>query len=111
MKTQYFTNITSLTTDHYLDYEVISKTHRKLSQTMINVQQDLINDTQNNLLTTLLIWTFLIIGIAFLYGIPIMKHFVDEINEVKNILSILPISIAKELPLATKYFTKILKSN
>jgi hypothetical protein len=33
--------------------------------------------------------------IGFVYGVPIMKKFVDEINKIKNILSILPISIAR----------------
>lgn len=49
--------------------------------------------------------------VSFLYGVPIMKRFIDEINEIKNILSILPISVARELPLAPRYFNKILKAN
>lgn len=49
--------------------------------------------------------------ISFLYGAPVLKHFITEINEIKNILSILPISLAKELPLAPHYFNKIMKAS
>jgi hypothetical protein len=59
-------------------------------------------------LTALIVWILVINIVGFAYGVPIMKKFVDEINEVKNILSILPISLARELPMATPYFNKII---
>jgi len=43
-------------------------------------QSNKITDTLNQLLTCLLVWILVMAVIAFLYGIPIMKRFIDEIN-------------------------------
>lgn len=90
---------------------MLSKTHRMLTEDLLIAQSNFINTTLSNLLTTLLIWALIMSIVSFLYGVPIMKRFIDEINEIKNILSILPISVARELPLAPSYFNKILEAN
>ena len=48
--------------------------------------------------------------VALLYGVPTMKNFIDELNQMKNIITILPISVAKKLTPVTQYVNKILES-
>jgi hypothetical protein len=111
MNTEFFADSSSLTYNYLVGYEVLSKTHRLLTQDLIMAQQGLVDGTMSSLLTILLVWVLIMSAVSFLYGAPVMKRFIDEINEIKNILSILPISVAKELPLAPKYFNKILRAN
>lgn len=59
----------------------------------------------------LVIWLVSGIGLVLLWGVPMTRSFLLEINEIKNIISILPISLAKQLPNARKYFRKILKQD
>lgn len=93
-----------------MGYEVLSKTHRLLTQDLLMAQQGLVGETTAGLLTVLLVWVLIMGAFSFLYGAPVMKRFIDEINEIKNILSVLPISVARQLPLAPRYFNKILNS-
>ena len=111
MNTEFFNNGSSMTYDYLVGYEVLSKTHRLLTQDLIMAQQGLIDNTMSGLLTILLAWVLIMSAFSFLYGAPVMQRFIDEINEIKNILSILPISVARELPLAPKYFNKIIDSH
>lgn len=111
MNTEFFSDASSMTYNYLVGYEVLSKTHRLLTQDLIMAQQGLIDGTMSGLLTILLVWVLIMSAFSFLYGAPVMKRFIDEINEIKNIISILPISVARELPLAPKYFNKIINSH
>ena len=51
-----------------------------LTEDLIVAQSNFINTTLSNLLTTLLIWALIMSIVSFLYGVPIMKRFIDEIN-------------------------------
>jgi len=96
IKTVYLNNsYTSLTNDYIVGTEVLSKTHRKMSDFLIQAENTYTQQTLTNLLTALIVWILAMNIIGFVYGVPIMKKFVDEINEIKNILSILPISLAR----------------
>lgn len=110
MKTAYLNQTySSLSSDYITSTEVLSKTHRKMSNFLIQAEATYTQQTLNNLLTALIVWILVMNIVGFVYGVPIMKRFVDEINEIKNILSLLPISLARELPLATPYFNKIIR--
>lgn len=80
MNTEFFTNSSSLTYNYLVGYEVLSKTHRLLTQDLIMAQQGLINNTMGSLLTILLTWVLIMSAISFIYGAPVMKRFIDEIN-------------------------------
>jgi Na+-driven multidrug efflux pump len=60
---------------------------------MLQAQQILINQTVGNQLTFLLAWTLIMGIISFIFGLPIIKLFIDEINLIKNIITIIPISL------------------
>lgn len=108
MNTRYLTLNAPLSFDYLVDYEVLSKAHRTLSLKLMQEQQALTDTVQTGLLQVMLIWMFLLIGIALLYSVPILNHFVEDINFNKNILSILPISIAKNMmPLKAYLNTKL----
>jgi hypothetical protein len=76
MRTEYLTNSSSLSYSHLVGYEVLSKTHRLLTQNLLQAQSKLINCTLSNLMTCLFIWILVMSVVATLYGIPIMKRFV-----------------------------------
>lgn len=80
MNTEFFTNASSLTYGYLVGYEVLSKTHRLLTQDLLMAQQGLLNGTMNSLLMILLIWMMVMSAVSFLYGMPVMKRFIDEIN-------------------------------
>jgi hypothetical protein len=95
LRTKNKADTNAFTIDYYIAYEVLSKTHRILSNQVLYEQKNFIKNTENSFLSTLLIWTFCIVGITLLYGVPVLKGFIDGINLNKNMLAILPISIAK----------------
>lgn len=89
--------------------EAVSKAHRLVTAFLLRAQQNLITAFSNSLLDILLIWLLCGLALILFWGVPVTRSFIQEINEIKNIISILPISLAKELPNARKYFHKILK--
>jgi hypothetical protein len=91
------------------EYETLSKSHRLITSFLIEAQTTFTNNFSSNILQILLIWLLCGFILILLWGIPMARSFVMEINEIKNIIAILPISLAKELPNARKYFYKILK--
>ena len=89
--------------------EAISKAHRLVAAFLLQAQQGVISSFSSSLLEGLLIWLLCGLALVLFWGIPVTRSFIQEINEIKNIISVLPISLAKELPNARKYFHRILK--
>ncbi len=77
----------------------------------MKAQKDFTYAFEKYLIEIMLIWLFCGIGIIIFWGIPVVRKFIMEINEIKNIISVLPISLAKELPNARKYLHKIIKED
>jgi hypothetical protein len=48
------------------------------------------------------------IGVSLIYGLFIINSFIKEVNENKNMIMLLPVSIAKTLPDVKKYINMIL---
>jgi hypothetical protein len=49
-------------------------------------------------------------GIIF-WGLPIANIFLSEINKLKDILAIIPVSLIRRLPSAASYMSRMLKEN
>ena len=110
VKTEFLSNASSLSYDYLVGHDVLSKTHRTMTEFLIEAESQYTAGVVGSLVSALIVWIVAISLVILLYGVPIMKRFVDEINEIKNILSILPISVARVLPLATPYFNKIIRA-
>jgi hypothetical protein len=80
IKTEFLTDATSLTYDYILSNDVLSQTHRTMTNFLITAENNYTNNVVSNLLTALIVWILMMILVGFLYGVPIMKRFVDEIN-------------------------------
>lgn len=91
------------------EYETLSKTHRLVTSFLAQAQQALSDGFSRMMVELMVIWVVSGVGLVLLWGVPMTRSFLGEINEIKNIISILPISLAKQLPNARKYFRKILK--
>lgn len=46
---------------------------------------------------------------TLIYGLYVLNDFIKEVNQNKNMLALLPISIAKTLPDVKRYINSILK--
>jgi hypothetical protein len=93
------------------EYETLSKTHRKVTSFLAQAQQARSDSFSRTMVEVLVIWAVSGVALVLLWGMPMTRSFLQEINEIKNIISILPISLAKQLPNARKYFRKILKQD
>jgi hypothetical protein len=93
------------------EYETLSKAHRLVTGFLIRAQGTLADSFSGAMLQVLLVWLLCGLALIFLWGIPVTRSFLLEINEIKNIISILPVSLARELPNARRYFHKILKQD
>ena len=98
------------TNDYYVAFSVISATHKYLTMLILSLQQKQITTFEKNLLNYLIIWIFVIIGVSLIYGLFIINSFIKEVNENKNMIMLLPVSIAKTLPDVKKYINMILAS-
>jgi len=49
------------------------------------------------------LWISLVCLVSSLYGWFVIKKYIDEVNQIKHILNILPVSVVKTLPHASKY--------
>jgi hypothetical protein len=49
-------------------------------------------------------------GVSLIYGLFVLNNFIKEVNENKNMLMLLPVSIAKNLTEVKKYINSILRN-
>jgi len=90
---------------------VLSKAHRKTSESMIVTQNTIISGVKKQLVVTMTLWIAIVLLVSGLYGWFIIKHYVDDINEIKQVLGILPVSVVRTLPSASRYIKSILQEN
>ena len=76
---------------------------------VLEEQKKLVTQFETNLLNYLVIWIFVLIGVTLIYGLYVLNGFIKEVNQNKNMLTLLPISIAKTLPDVKRYINSILK--
>jgi hypothetical protein len=87
----------------------LSKAQRLLSSILLLAESDLIKKEQQQLLLALLLWmAAAAVGALVIWGYT-MRQFLKEINEIKLILGILPLSLVKRIPLALKYIMDLLE--
>ena len=82
--------------EHYIyDYEILSVTHRLISRFMLRAQEISVDVAIKDNSTNLLVWTLIMGIVSFIFGLPIIYLFIEEINLIKNIITIIPISLVK----------------
>lgn len=110
MKTESLKDSSSLTDAYMLDYEVVSQAHRKLSENLLVAQTEKENEVRRNLVVALIVWIIIILVMGAVFIALAMKDFVQKLSKTKNILTVLPISVARNLPKLTQYCSSIMKS-
>lgn len=61
-----------------------------------------------NLLNYFFIFVFGMIGLFVLYGLPLINVYMAQINDTKKVLTLLPLSIAKQSEDVQSYFQEII---
>ena len=89
----------------------MSKTHRLLSNYLIVALNNYIDQQNIALLNILILWSALLISLAIFFVLGFMRKVISKINKSTKIISILPISVAKELPNMVNLINVIIKSN
>lgn len=77
---------------------------------VLEEQKKLVAGFEKSLLSYLVIWIFVMMGVSLIYGMFVLNSFIKEVNENKNMLMLLPVSIAKSLTDVKKYINSILRS-
>jgi hypothetical protein len=98
------------TNDYYVAFSVISAAHKYLSMLILEEQKKLVVEFEASLLNYLVIWILVMFGVSLIYGLFVLNNFIKEVNENKNMLMLLPVSIAKNLTEVKKYINAILRN-
>jgi hypothetical protein len=98
----------SLPSTHF-KFATLSEAQRLLSSILLLAENDLIEQNQQQLLWALLLWMAVVAaGAVVVWGYNV-RQFLEELNDIKSILGILPISLVRRIPLALKYIIEILE--
>ena len=74
---------------------VLSDVQRKLSRILLQAEDDVIAYVQGQFLMALLVWIGIVFVIGgFIWGYQV-KLFIEELNEIKGILGVLPIGLVR----------------
>ena len=92
-------------------YFIMSKTHRLLSNYLIVALNNYIDQQNIVLLNIVILWSTVLISLAIFFVLGFMRKFISKINKSTKVISILPISVAKELPNMVNLINVIIKSN
>lgn len=98
------------TNDYYVAFSIVSAAHKYLTMLVLEEQKKLVAGFEKSLLSYLVIWIFVMMGISLIYGMFVLNSFIKEVNENKNMLMLLPVSIAKSLTDVKKHINSILRS-
>jgi hypothetical protein len=111
LRTDLLTNASSLTVEYMHDYQVLSQVHTKISMYLVASHNKFIEGTKKDLIIALVVWILAVIFLIICFVWGTMLEFIRMLNLTKNIITILPISVAKTLPKVTDYCHTIIRSN